>query len=176
MASTPSETNVNYCLRCGHSLAQAEFAGRLRPACPACGWIYFADPKVAVAALILKEDRVLLVRRLNDPQRGLWTLPAGFVDAGEDPVEALRRECLEETGLQVEVAGLLDVLCGQEHPRGANILIVYQANVVGGILKPGDDVDRAAFFPLGDLPPLAFNTTLQILNRFSGDRGPVAAA
>lgn len=169
MASTQSETNVNYCLHCGRPLTQVEFAGRLRPTCPACGWIYFADPKVAVAALILKQDQVLLVRRSNDPQRGLWTLPAGFVDAGEDPLEALRRECLEETGLQVEIVGLVDVLYGQEHPRGAHILIVYRAEVVGGTLKPGDDVDGAAFFPLGDLPPLAFTTTLQILNRLSGD-------
>lgn len=174
MASTSSETNVNYCLRCGHLLTQAEFAGRLRPTCPACGWIYFADPKVAVAALILERDQVLLVRRSNDPQRGLWTLPAGFVDAGEDPLAALRRECLEETGLQVEIVGLLDVLYGQEHPRGAHILIVYRAEIVRGILKPGDDVDGAAFFPLDDLPPLAFTTTLQILNRLSGDQGLVA--
>jgi ADP-ribose pyrophosphatase YjhB (NUDIX family) len=176
LASIPTETNVNYCLCCGQPLTQAEFAGRLRPTCPACGWIYFADPKVAVAALILKQDQVLLVRRSNDPQRGLWTLPAGFVDAGEDPLEALRRECLEETGLQVEIVGLLDVLYGQEHPRGAHILIVYRAEIVGGTLKPGDDADGAAFFALDDLPPLAFTTTLQILNRLSGDQGSVATA
>ena len=154
---------INYCVRCGSALTQAELFGRLRPVCPACGWIYFADPKVAVAALIEQDGRVLLVRRLNDPQRGLWTLPAGFVDAGEDPVLAVARECLEETHLQVHVAGLVDVIAGQEHPRGAHILIVYRAVVVGGQLQPDDDVDQAAFFSPQDLPPLAFSTTQKIL-------------
>jgi ADP-ribose pyrophosphatase YjhB (NUDIX family) len=156
---------VNYCLRCGHQLTQAERLGRLRPVCPACDWIYFADPKVAAAALIEHGGQVLLVRRANDPKRGLWTLPAGFVDAGEDPAQAVERECLEETGLQVRVMGLLDVLFGQEHARGAHILIAYQAEVVSGELRPGDDVDGAAFFPSDDLPPLAFTTTQKILKR-----------
>lgn len=156
---------VNYCLRCGAPLEQAERFGSLRPVCPACGWIYFADPKVAAAALIQQDDRVLLVRRANDPQRGLWTLPAGFVDAGEDPADAVRRECREETGLEIRTLALQDLLFGQEHPRGAHILIVYRAEVIGGALTPGDDVDEVGFFSLQELPPLAFNTTLQILGR-----------
>ena len=157
---------VNYCLRCGSPLVVEVRFGRLHPVCLACGWIYFADPKVAAAALILQSERVLLVRRANDPQRGLWTLPAGFVDAGEDPAQAVERECLEETGLQVRVMGLLDVMPGLEHTRGAHILIVYQAEVLAGELAANDDVDQAAFFPLDELPPLAFSTTQKILGRF----------
>jgi ADP-ribose pyrophosphatase YjhB (NUDIX family) len=160
---------VNYCLRCGNPLIQAERFGRPRPVCPACGWIYFADPKVAAAALIQQPGQILLVRRANDPQRGKWTLPAGFVDAGEDPVEAVRRECLEETGLDVRVTGLVDVLYGQEHPRGSHLLIVYRAEIIGGALQPGDDVDHAAFFPLNALPPLAFMTTRHILSHLGLD-------
>jgi 8-oxo-dGTP diphosphatase len=131
--------------------------------CPACNWVFFADPKVAAAALIQQDDRVLLVRRAVDPLKGCWTLPAGFVDAGEDPAEAARRECLEETGLIVQIAGLVDVLFGQEHPRGAHILLVYRARVCEGEIKAGDDVDGAAFFDLDDLPELAFSTTKKIL-------------
>ncbi|MBN1146386.1 MAG: NUDIX hydrolase [Anaerolineales bacterium] len=156
-------SEVNFCLRCGSPLSLAQRFGRLRPACPACGWFYFADPKVAVAALIERDGKVLLVRRANDPQRGLWTLPAGFVDAGEDPVSALERECREETGLQVHVTELLDVVNGQEHPRGAHILIVYRAEVLSGQARAHDDVDRVAFFPRDDLPPLAFSTTRKII-------------
>jgi len=55
---------------------------------------------VAVAVLIERDGKVLLVRRANTPQKGMWTLPAGFVDAGEDPAQAAERECLEETGLK----------------------------------------------------------------------------
>ena len=146
-------------------MTQAERFGRLRPVCPACDWVYFADPKVAAAALAEQDGRVLLVRRLNDPQRGLWTLPAGFIDAGEDPAQAAERECLEETGLQVHILGLQDVLFGQEHPRGAHILIVYRVEILGGKLRPGDDVDQVAFFARHELPPLAFSTTQKILNR-----------
>jgi 8-oxo-dGTP diphosphatase len=158
---------VNYCIRCGHPLILAERFGGVRPVCEACGWVYFADPKVAVAALIENDGRVFLVRRANDPQRGLWTLPAGFVDAGEDPVKAIERECREETGLEIRVVELLDVLYGQEHPRGAHILIVYRVEVISGDVAPADDVDRAAFFHRQELPPLAFSTTEKILASFS---------
>lgn len=142
--------------------------GAQRPVCPHCGWTYFTDPKVAAAAWVERDGRVLLARRVGDPQRGLWTLPAGFVDAGEDPAEAARRECLEETGLEVRITGLLDVISGQEHPRGAHIFIVYRGEIVGGELQAADDVDRVGFFAYDDLPPLAFETTKKILARSMG--------
>lgn len=154
---------INYCPRCGTAVAQAERYGRLRLFCPACDWVYFADPKVAVAVLLEKDQQILLVRRANDPQRGLWTLPAGFVDAGEDPARAAERECLEETGLEVRVVELLDVISGQEHSRGAHIVIVYRAEILGGSLRPADDVDQVAFFSPEHLPALAFATTRKIL-------------
>jgi ADP-ribose pyrophosphatase YjhB (NUDIX family) len=154
---------INFCPRCGSAVTQAERFGRLRPVCPACGWIYFADPKVAAAVLVEQDGRVLLVRRAVDPARGLWTLPAGFVDAGEDPALAAERECLEETELVVKVTGLKEVLFGQEHPGGAHILIVYYARLVSGELAAHDDVDQAAYFSRADLPPLAFNTTKRLL-------------
>lgn len=154
---------VKFCSRCGTPLEISENFGRLRPACPACHWVYFADPKVAVTVLIMREGEVLLARRVNDPFRGDWTLPGGFVDAGEDPAQAAERECLEETGLTVHVTRLLDVIAGQEHPRGAHILIVYQGEFVSGSLQAGDDADGVAFFKLDQLPSLAFRSTAQIL-------------
>jgi len=154
---------VRFCPRCGARLEQREQFGQLRPVCPVCRWIYFADPKVAVAALVEQGGQVLLVRRANDPLRGLWTLPAGFVDAGEDPAQAAVRECWEETGLEVRITRLLDVVFGQEHPRGAHFIIAYQAEVVSGQLRPADDADQVAFFPRSALPPLAFSATRRIL-------------
>ncbi|MBN2147072.1 MAG: NUDIX hydrolase [Anaerolineales bacterium] len=138
----------------------------MRLSCPSCNWVYYPDPKVAATALVTQDNGILLVKRLNDPQRGLWTLPGGFVDAGEDPAQSAERECLEETGLQVQVTRLLDVLAGQEHPRGAHILIVYLAEVIGGTLQPQDDAEDARFFPSLHLPPLAFRSTEQIIQRF----------
>jgi 8-oxo-dGTP diphosphatase len=157
---------INFCPRCGSPLEQEFRFGKQRPVCPRCEWIYFPDPKVAAAVLLKKDAKVLLVRRANDPARGLWTLPAGFIDAGEDPVEAAQRECLEETGLKVRITSLLDVLSGLEHPRGAHIVIFYRGEIVSGDLQAWDDVDKAAFFELDKLPPLAFSTTQKILQKF----------
>jgi len=156
---------VNFCPRCAAKLVVALKFGKPRPTCPHCDWIYFQDPKVAAAVLIEQDSRVLLVRRAVNPQKGLWTLPAGFIDAGEDPAKAAQRECFEETGLNVQITGLLDVLANQEHPRGANFVIFYRAEIVAGDLIPGDDVDHAVFFPTHELPPLAFATTKQIIDK-----------
>ena len=119
---------------------------------------------MAAGVLVEKEGQVLLVKRGNEPQSGLWSVPAGFVDAWEDPARAAERECLEETGLVVKVTGLLDVIAGREHAEGADIVIAYRAEIVGGQLAAGDDALQACFFPRADLPPLAFKATRAILN------------
>jgi 8-oxo-dGTP diphosphatase len=155
---------IHYCIRCGSPVQLALKFGARRPVCPQCGWIYFADPKVAAAVLVEQNGLVLLVKRGNEPQSGLWSLPAGFVDAWEDPARAAERECLEETGLVVRVTALLDVIAGREHPEGADIVIAYRAEIVGGHLAAGDDAQQAVFFSRTDLPPLAFKATMQVLN------------
>ncbi|MBL0346320.1 NUDIX domain-containing protein [Candidatus Villigracilis affinis] len=157
------DSHIKFCPRCGAEVAHEEKFGMVRPVCPQCGWIYFIDPKVAAAILVEQDGRVLLVRRVNEPFRGLWTLPAGFVNGGEDPAEAAARECLEETGLFVRVLGVLDVIAGREHERGADFIIVYHAEVTGGELVPADDADAAEWFLRSELPPLAFNATKKVL-------------
>jgi ADP-ribose pyrophosphatase YjhB (NUDIX family) len=89
----------------------------------------------------------------------LWSFPAGFINAHEDPAEAAARECLEETGLQVQVLGLAALVSGREHPRGADFVLVYFAKITGGSLVPGDDAEQAVFFERSALPPLAFRAT-----------------
>ncbi len=159
------EQEINFCPRCGTAVTHAERFGRERPLCPSCGWIYFADPKVAAAILIEREGRVLLVRRINEPFRGLWTLPAGFVDADENPARAAERECLEETGLTVHATRLLEVIAGREHPRGADFVIVYAGEIVSGELQAADDADQAEWFDRAHLPSLAFRATQAVLSK-----------
>ena len=156
---------VKFCPRCGTLLTRQVESGRDRPVCPNCGWIYFSDPKVAAATLIESAGRVLLVRRVNEPFRGAWSLPAGFVDAGEDPARAAERECLEETGLTVRATRVLDIIAGREHPRGADFVIVYAGEIVSGTLTAGDDADLVEWFERGDLPRLAFRATAAVLGR-----------
>jgi len=138
----------------------------MREVCPKCGWIHFVDPKVAAAVLVLQNERVLLVRRANEPFRGKWTLPAGFVNGSEDPAEAAVRECLEETGLSVQVTRVFDIVAGREHPRGADFVIVYQAEVLGGEMAADDDADAVEWFDGNNLPPLAFRATQKVLQSF----------
>jgi NADH pyrophosphatase NudC (nudix superfamily) len=122
--------DYKFCPRCSNELKIEVLFGELRSVCPKCEWIHFIDPKVAAAVLVIQDGSVLLVRRSGEPFRGLWTLPAGFVNSGEDPAEAAVRECLEETGLCVRVKSVYEIVSGREHPRGADFVIVYEAEIV----------------------------------------------
>jgi len=158
-----SERKILYCPYCGASTVTRFLYGAERPACPSCGWIHYEDPKVAAAVLVEEDGRVLLAKRVNVPFQGYWTLPAGFVNAREDPARAAERECREETGLEVQVTTLLDLIYGREHEHGADILLVYRAEVTGGELLAGDDAGEVAFFDRQALPPLAFRATKKAL-------------
>jgi ADP-ribose pyrophosphatase YjhB (NUDIX family) len=102
-----------------------------------------------------------------DPHMGKWSIPAGFVNAFEDPAEAARRECREETGLIAELDGLFEMLTGREHPRGSDIFLVFKASKVSGQLQAADDADGADWFPLDALPELAFESTHKIIARLT---------
>ena len=160
-----TDADFKYCPRCGTPVIQKDLYDKVRAVCPQCEWIHFIDPKVAAAVLIERDGRVLLVRRAGEPFRGFWSLPAGFINGGEDPAEAAVRECLEETGLHVRLTRLLDIIPGKEHPRGADFIIVYQAEVIAGDLTPNDDADAVEWFERENLPQLAFRATQIVLSR-----------
>ena len=136
-----------------------EYDGKPRRACPNCNFIHFTDPKVGVGVLVQKEGKILLVRRTMKPEIGKWSIPAGYLDHGEDPRETAVRETLEETNLHVEITGLLDVYHNPPEEGGATIFILYRAKLLSGQLQAGDDADDARFFALDNLPELAFVST-----------------
>jgi 8-oxo-dGTP diphosphatase len=154
----------HYCPYCATLLVNKIRMGEERPTCPKCGWVHYEDPKVAAGVLAIENGKVLLVRRIMDPYAGLWSLPAGFVNAYEDPAKAAIRECLEETGLNAEIEGFFELLTGREHSRGADILLIYRVNITGGELHAADDADGADWFPLNSLPDLAFISTRKIFD------------
>ncbi|MFA9406554.1 MAG: NUDIX domain-containing protein [Anaerolineales bacterium] len=158
-----SPEHFKFCPRCGNHLGLELKDGKSRPVCSSCRYVYFADPKVAACVLVDVDREVLLVRRATTPHQGKWVLPAGFVDAGEDPVAAGVRECREETGLIVRITALLDVHYANSHPGGADIVIVYTGVVEGGSPKAGDDAAEVGFFPPDALPPLGFSVTKKVL-------------
>lgn len=154
--------SVGFCLRCGTPLEARVQEDRERPTCPACGFIHYLDPKVAVAVVLGNEQGVLLGRRCIDPGAGLWSFPAGYVNRGEVLEEAAAREVLEELGLAVRLTGLVGVYS----ERGdAVVLVVYAGDVVAGQPTPdGREVSEVRRFALDRFPEdLAFPHDRRVL-------------
>jgi 8-oxo-dGTP diphosphatase len=95
------------------------------------------------------EGRLLLVQRGNEPGRGLWSVPGGRVERGEDDAAALVREMREETGLDVVPGPLVGTV-----RRGPFAIADYRCTVVGGVLQAGDDAMDARFVDLATLREL----------------------
>ena len=152
-----------YCSACAAMLEFKEVVGRQRPVCPACGYVVYHDPKVAATCIVERDQKVLMIKRGNEPGIGLWSFPGGYVDRGEVVEEAAVREVLEETNLEVEVDYLVGLFSEKGHPV---IVAAFAAREVGGSLKAGPEALDVGFFPRDDLPPLAFNRDLSILARW----------
>jgi len=120
---------------------------------------YPENPLVGVGAVIVEENRVLLIRRGTPPLLGEWSLPGGVLECGETLREAAAREALEETGLVVETGEMLGVyervIRGDEgRVRYHYVLIDFLCRPVGGELKAGSDAADARWFTLDELPAL----------------------
>jgi ADP-ribose pyrophosphatase YjhB (NUDIX family) len=152
--------NKPFCPRCGGRMQTLERCGALRPGCPACGYIHFDNPRVAAVVFVAEGERVLLVKRNVAPEKGRWALAAGFVELGEPPEAAARREMKEETGLDVVIERMLELSFNADDKV---IVILYQARAVGGVLAAADDVEDARWFTRDELPELAFESTRRTL-------------
>jgi len=138
--------------------------GYQRPVCPACGWTYYEDPKVAVAVLIGRDGRILLNRRAIQPGLGKWSFPSGYVNRGEVLEAAAAREVQEETGLEVQIRALFGVYSERGN---AVILVVYTADATAGEPAAGPEVSEVGWFAPDDLPVLAFPHDDDIIARWS---------
>jgi len=111
-----------------------------------------ARPIVGAGAVVMKDGEVLLIRRGKPPKLGSWSLPGGAQELGETIEDAVVREVLEETGLEVRVIAFLDVIDLIEKEadgiRYHYTLIDYLSEVTGGTLSPGTDAADARFFSL----------------------------
>ena len=150
----PDPGRPRYCARCGTPLREQPRGGRIRPVCPACGWVYYAKNALGAAVLIERGTHLLLVQRAHEPYREWWMLPAGFVEYGEDAARTAVREALEECGVVVEVRGVFGLYFGTDDPRNPSYLIVYRAVPEPLDTEPvaGDDAAAVGWFAAGALP------------------------
>lgn len=134
--------------------------------CTACGHVEWASSIPGAQALIERDGRLLLGRRGTEPGKGRWDIPGGFLEEGEHPLAALRREIREETGLEIEPGEFLGAWM-QPYGHRNVLCLTWSARPAGGVERPGDDLVELRWFGAGDLPEpedLAFETFVEILS------------
>jgi ADP-ribose pyrophosphatase YjhB (NUDIX family) len=159
-----------FCPVCGAPLEprvlKATEPKRLVCTSPACGFVFYLDPKTAVGTVIrMPDDRIVLVRRAIEPGYGKWVFPGGYVDRGEELTIAAIREAREESGLDVRIDHLINIY---SYGGRAPIVIVYAATWIAGELVVDDEGLEAQAFEASAIPwdELAFRSTREALSDY----------
>ena len=165
-----------HCPRCAEALAHESRSVR----CAACGLVVYSKPSPAACALVLDEEgRVLLGRRAHEPAVGLWDILGGFIEEDEDPLDTLRRELQEETGLEVEPVAWVGAVADRYGEDGAPTLnLCWTARIVGGELDLDPELAELRWFTPDALPgrdELAFANCERLLALWLDQRadGPI---
>ncbi len=133
--------------------------------------MYPSRPMVGVGVVVLNEDKLLLTKRLNEPGRGMWSIPGGLVELGEKVRDAAVREVYEECGLKVEIIGLVDVgdiiVKDEKGVRFHYVIVIFKAKPLEGNLRAGDDVAEVRWVCFSELhkyriPPVVLNALKKI--------------
>ena len=163
--------SIKHCRACGGGIQYQTPAddNRDRATCIVCSTIHYENPLNVVGTLPVWDDRVLLCLRAIEPRRGLWTLPAGFMELGETTAEGALRETVEEAGARVELQGLFTLI---NVVRVGQVHLFYRARLLDGTLDPGPETIEARLFAEDEVPwgELAFRTTRRTLEHFFADR------
>lgn len=118
----------------------------------------FKNPVLTTDGIVLVDGQLVLIKRGNEPGKGKYALPGGFVEYGETLEECVVREVYEETGLRTEVLDLVGTYSDPDRdPRGHIVTALFHLRARGGALKAGDDADGVSVHRLDDLPELAFD-------------------
>jgi len=162
---------IRFCPLCGASLERLPVGPekKLEMVCSGCGFVYFLGQKVVACTIAMDADRILLTRRAIHPAHGKWTFPGGYVDWGEPVPRAAIRETYEETGLTVDLGGLIGVYSYSATPV---VVVVYEAYVRGGVITPCHENDRVEWVERDAIPwdELAFPSTSAALRDFLAGR------
>jgi ADP-ribose pyrophosphatase YjhB (NUDIX family) len=158
---------IKHCRACGGPTAYRVPAddNRDRAICNACGEIHYENPINVVGTVPFWDDQVLLCRRNIEPRRGLWTLPAGFLELGESTADGARRETDEEAGARIELGALFTVL---NVVRAGQVHFFYLARLLDTRFAPGPETIEAQMFREHEIPwdEIAFRTVRETLRHF----------
>ncbi len=154
--------NWRFCPRCGGPLTiETDHL-----ACPTCGDQYWANSIPGVQGILERDGCVLLARRGREPRRGHWDLPGGFLGEDEEPLDGLRREFREETGLEIEPVELFGI--DIEPYAGRHVFSVTWIVTADGDPVAADDVAELRWFPRDELPgEMAFPGQKRLLDRWA---------
>ncbi|MFQ5899401.1 MAG: NUDIX domain-containing protein [Candidatus Methylomirabilia bacterium] len=156
-------------MACGSRLSAIREEGRRRLRCRRCGWTFYGNPVPAAVALVVKGRKILLGRRAAAPFAGTWDLPGGFLERGETPEVALRRELKEELGVGIRSARFLGFFHETYGPGGFPILaVVYRVRLAGAPRVTASDVSELRWFDRDRLPhrEIKFPSMRRALRRF----------
>lgn len=160
----PLDPGYRFCPKCADRLERRVLKANepTRLVCTGCGFVFYLDCKVAAGTIPLMDRGIVLLRRAIEPGYGKWVFPGGFVDRGETVEAAAVRETLEEVNLEVRPLELLNVY---SYPARPVIVIVYTAEVLGGVLRAGQEALEVSIFTPQEIPwdELAFPSTLDAL-------------
>ncbi len=156
---------IRFCIKCGSNLKEKKIENKKRLFCPECGWIHYENPLPSVAAIVIKGDSVLLIKRGVEPGIGKWALPSGFLEVDENPREGCIRELEEETGLVGRIKRLIDVDNEKSSIYGNVLVIGYEIEVIGGELRAGSDTQEVRSFPFDKIPFITFESHKRILKK-----------
>jgi 8-oxo-dGTP diphosphatase len=156
-----------FCNFCGKELGVDLLDAKERQVCQNCKEVYYENPLPVASVILTNRDReTLLVKRGNEPFRDMWCLPIGFAETGESIEGAALRELREETGIMGKIVQLVDV-CSHTNPLYGELLVVtFEAEKVGGLEVAGDDASECRYFPVMNLPKLAFDSQERAIQKY----------
>ncbi len=161
------KADLKYCPRCGapFTLEDVDIPGQPQLVCHACKFVFYLDPKLVVMAIVTFGPRVLLLKRAKEPGKGKWALLAGFVERGEDPFAALKREAQEETGLEIKIEKVFKV---NSFPDAGMVQLIFEATALNRQIVTNAESYEGRFFSWEELPwaEMAFEATRQTLHEF----------